>query len=115
MKYNLRTPNWEKITPPADFTHPNSCRLPPHVSDECFTDQKNVKKSDIDISDDEDEIEAEVLDDFIEVVPQSLHVLLVLRYVPRMSYKCIDTFGEYFPSVVTRDSPRWIPGTAPMI
>ena len=25
------------------------------------------------------------------------------------------TFGEYFPSVVTRDSPCWIPGTAPMI
>ena len=27
--------------------------------------------------------------------------------------KAIDmaTFGEYFPSVVTRDSPCWIPGT----
>ena len=27
------------------------------------------------------------------------------------------TFGEYWPSVVTvtRDSPCWIPGTAPMI
>ena len=26
----------------------------------------------------------------------------------------IAAFGEYFPSVVTRDSPCWIPGTAPM-
>ena len=25
------------------------------------------------------------------------------------------TFGEYTPSVVTRDSPCWISGTAPMI
>ena len=25
------------------------------------------------------------------------------------------TFGEYNPTVVTRDSPRWTPGRAPMI
>ena len=25
------------------------------------------------------------------------------------------TFGEYNPTVVTRDSPCWIPGTGPMI
>ena len=44
-------------------SHPNSFRLPPHVIDESFTEQEDDYKSDIDISDDEDGIEAVVLDD----------------------------------------------------
>ena len=53
LKYNLRTLNRGKRTPAADFS-------PPTVADhESFTDQEDDEKSDIDISDDEDEIEAE--------------------------------------------------------
>ena len=61
LKYNLRTLDREKehllLT-----SHPNSCLLPPHVNfiDESFTNQEDDEKSDIDISDDEDEIEAHV-------------------------------------------------------
>ena len=61
---------------------PNSCRLPPHVIDESLTDLEDDEKSDIDISDDEDEIETEDHDNlwvdwqhFIYVVPKSLHEL----------------------------------------
>ena len=54
LKYNLRTLNGEK-------EHPNSCRLPSHVIDESFTDQEDDEKSNNDISDDEDEIEADIL------------------------------------------------------
>ena len=38
--------------------------MPPHVIDESFTDQEDDEKSNIDISDDEDDIEAEVHGDW---------------------------------------------------
>ena len=52
--------------------------------------------------------------DFMATKPQKVHKI---GHISVCNFDPIDmaTFGEYTPSVVTRDSPCWIPGTAPMI
>ena len=44
-----------------------------------------------------------------------LFVAVLQKLAPYFFAIDMATFGEYTPSVVTRDSPCWISGTAPMI
>ena len=44
-----------------------------------------------------------------------MHFLNCGIYQTEDEFIVMTTFGEYRPSVVTRDSPCWIPGTAPII
>ena len=54
---------------------------------------------------------------FCVIIDEELNWEAHLKHIEIKLKAAIDmaTFGEQGPTVVTRDSPCWIPGTAPMI